>query len=57
MVVERKELWGVGKHIMLFKIGVERQSYGLLVILVILYGRELWAINTSGMQERQIEKI
>jgi len=28
MVVERKELWGVGKHFMLFKIGVERQNYG-----------------------------
>jgi len=28
MVVERKELWRVGKHYMLFKIGVERQSYG-----------------------------
>jgi len=28
MDLERKELWWVGKHFMLFKIGVERQIYG-----------------------------
>lgn len=31
--------------------------FGLLVILVILYGCELWANSTSDMQWRQIEKI
>jgi len=29
MIVERKRLWGFGKNFMLFKIGVERQSYGI----------------------------
>ncbi len=31
--------------------------FGLLVILMILYGCELWASSTSDMQWRQIEKI
>ena len=31
--------------------------FGLLVILVILHGRELWANSTSNMQWKQIEKI
>ena len=31
--------------------------FGLLVILMILYGCELWANTTSNMQWRQIEKI
>lgn len=38
MGVERKELWGVGKHIMLFKIGVERQSYGTRMPLKLFFG-------------------
>ena len=29
---------------------------GLLVILVVLYGCELWASNTSDLQLKQIEK-
>ena len=31
--------------------------FGLLVILVILYGCELWASSTIEMQWKQIEKI
>lgn len=31
--------------------------FGLFVILVVLYGCELWASNTSDLQWKQIEKI
>jgi hypothetical protein len=31
--------------------------FGLLVILVVLYGCEVWASNTSDLQWKQIEKI
>ena len=39
--------------------GLENHStlFGLLVILVILYGCELWASNTTKMHWKQIEKI
>ena len=67
MVVERKELWGVGKHFMLFKNRCRETElwdskttqtlFGLLVISVILYGCDLWANSASKMQRKQIEKI
>jgi len=28
LIIEIKELWGIGKHFMLFKIGLETKSYG-----------------------------
>ena len=45
---KRQQLWDLKTSLTLF---------GLLVILVILYGCELWANTSTEMQWKQIEKI
>ena len=64
MVVEREELWGVGKHFYAFQNRCRegelwdwKTTLTLFGLLVILYGYEFWARNITEMRWKQIEKI
>ena len=64
MVVERKELWGVGKECYVLQNRCReaelwhwKTTLTIFGLLVILYGCKLWANNKTNMDWKQIEKI